>query len=133
MKFPPRLVYVAGAIGADSKEKRHENIDKGQQAGIEIWKMGGIPIVPHLNSLGATDAGVELSAIYLGDLEILSACHVMYRIPGWEKSRGVNYETAWANHNGIPIFDTLESLKDYLNSFIIEHPDPSLNLTRSNE
>ncbi len=114
MILPPKLVYVAGPISAPSKEGIEANIERGRLAGLEVWKLGLIPIIPHLNSLGMYESGsVTAERIYLSDLEILGRCDVVLRLSGWETSRGTCYETAWANFKKIPIFDDIELLKKH--------------------
>jgi Domain of unknown function (DUF4406) len=122
MKFPPKIVYIAGSISTNksgqpsTKEDRADNVEAGRLAGIEVWKLGAVAIVPHLNSLTMWEDGhVPGSDVYLGDLEILGRCDAMLVLPGWQKSRGVNYEVAWAKHKDIPIFGTLPELENWLN------------------
>jgi hypothetical protein len=114
MKFPIKLVYVAGPISAPTPELREANVKMGDVMGLEVWRIGAVAVVPHLNSPTHYEGAVSVSDIYLGDLEILGRCDAMLRLPGWEKSRGVQYETAWANFLKIPIFDTLHQLAEWI-------------------
>lgn len=115
MKFPLRIVYVAGRISASTDEERRANCEAGRRLGMEVWKAGAIAIVPHLNSMEMVHEGAMSEAdVYLGDLEVLGRCDAMIRVPGWEGSRGVDYETAWAMHKALPIFDSIEDLKKWL-------------------
>lgn len=111
-----KLVYIAGPISAPTESGVQANIDRGRDAGLKVWKLGAVAIVPHLNTPGSylNAGGISVEEIYLGDLVILERCDAMLRLPGWENSRGVGYETAWAQYHQIPIFDSLEELAAWL-------------------
>jgi len=114
--FPIKLVYVAGPINAATAEEVAVNIDRGRQAGVEIWQLGAVAVVPHLNTLNMySHDHVPKADIYLGDLEILKRCDAMLLLDGWESYQGVNYEVAWAKHRKIPIFHDLDELRKWLN------------------
>src|SRR5579863_955 len=108
-----KVVYVAGPISAPTPEEIDRNVAMGKRAGTEIWKMGAYPVVPHLNVPGhdIMAAGITAEQIYLGDLEILQRCDAMFLLPGWEASRGCNYERAWAEYHSIPVFEALATLE----------------------
>jgi len=103
------VVYVAGPVTARTTRQRWLNIARAQQVGFVIWRLGAVAVVPHLNSLGLGDHITD-EIIYRGDLELLARCDAMFRLPGWKRSRGTCYETAWAVRLGIPIFEDLDEL-----------------------
>jgi hypothetical protein len=114
--FPIKVIYVAGPISAPTKEGREANIERGRAAGANVYKLGAMPMVPHLNSMGMLeDEKIPVETIYLGDLALLQRCDAVLRLKGWESSQGVNYEVAWARHLKIPIFDDLATLELWLN------------------
>lgn len=116
MKFPIKVIYVAGPISG-TPEQRKERVKQAYNAAVELWKLGVAPLVPHLNtSPNMQDEGVTAESIYLGDLAFLERCDGMLRLSGWEKSVGVNYEVAWASYHSIPIFDSIDDIKGWLDA-----------------
>jgi len=73
-----------------------------------------VALIPHLNTPHPGEWNLTAADVYLGDLALLQRCTAMYRLDNWQLSYGCRLETAWAISNGIPIFDTLDALKDYL-------------------
>lgn len=115
MRFPLKVVWVAGRISASSAAERSANVEAGRRLGMDVWRAGAVALVPHLNSMNMVDEGAMSEAeVYLGDLEMLGRCDAMIRVPGWEGSRGVAYETAWAAHLGLPIFNSICDLEGWL-------------------
>lgn len=114
MRFPVRLVYVCGPITAKTKEQRDANIETGRAVGFDVWRLGAMAIVPHLNSLSMFERGVDGAAIYLGDLELMKRCDAVLVLDGWQASFGCNLEVSWANHNGMPVFFDLKGLGAWL-------------------
>lgn len=114
--FPKKVIYVCGPISAATHEERDANVQRGYEAGVRIWRTGNVALVPHLNSDGMFEkAHIPAADIYLGDLVLLERCDAMFRLPGWEGSRGCAYETAWATHKNIPVFDSWDELLAWLN------------------
>lgn len=135
IKFPIKLIYVAGPLSAETKEGIAANVARSITAGKEVWRVGGMAIIPHLNSPSSVFGGVMAAeSVYLADLELLDRCDAVFRISGWENSRGTCYETAWANFRQIPVFDEIEALEKWLNggwadnnvSVVSKHDVPSL-------
>lgn len=78
---------------------------------IEVWKAGFCCLCPHLNSGGLEEEGIENWKFYLGDLHILQRCDAMLLIPGWKDSQGAKMEVRMAQELGVPVFESLEELK----------------------
>ena len=115
MIFPIKLVYVAGPIKAATKAEHDANVARGREAGVEIWKMGAVAIVPHLNTMDMDHDGVPAADIYLGDLEVLKRCDAMFLLADrWYDSQGCNYEVAWAHHRGIQVCEDMDDLRAWL-------------------
>jgi hypothetical protein len=112
-----KLIYVCGPISAKTTEERAANVERGRVAGTAVWRLGAVALVPHLNSLGMYEQErIPAADIYLGDLVILERCDAMLRLEGWEASYGCGLETAWSQFKQIPIFDSLNELKVWLNA-----------------
>lgn len=111
-------VYVAGAISSSTVEGGLKNIRKGIVMGAELLSMGVSPYVPHLDyqfNLVQSEAHIDVDTYYKHDLEWLKLCDCMLVLPGWEHSKGVNNEIAFAEQNNIPIYFSKEQLIKYQN------------------
>lgn len=111
-----KKVYVAGAISAPSIEDGLKNIRKGIIAGAELLSMGFSPYVPHLDyqfNLVQSEVHIDVETYYKHDLEWLKLCDCMLVLPGWEHSKGVNCEIAFAEQNNIPIYFSKEQILMY--------------------
>lgn len=117
------LVYVSGPLTTGEQWK---NCSVASEIGLRIYRMGGIPVVPHLWSL--TEVQGLASGYNMGyedwmeiDLETLSRCHAVFRFGG--ESAGADREVEHAKRIGIPIFSgTMHSRHDIVD-WIKRFPD----------
>ena len=102
-----RCVYVCGPI---TKGNMTDNIGRGIKAGAELMAAGFVPYIPHLDFMAAIMCPNEFSyeAILTADLEWISRCDAILRLPG--ESPGGNREVAYAKKIGVPVFYTLKDL-----------------------
>lgn len=115
MNIPVKLIYICGPLSAQTPEGIEQNVEKALQAGREIWKLGAMSVIPHLNSPSGKFRGVMTAEmVYLADLELLDRCDAMFRLDGWRDSYGSRLETAWANFRRIRVFEELSQLERYL-------------------
>jgi hypothetical protein len=99
------IVYVAGPYGAPTHEGISANIQNARQVGIELWEMGHVPIVPHLNTAHfEVDCKVPNDAYYQGDLKIQARCDCVVVVPGWENSKGTRDEIEYAGTIDQPVY-----------------------------
>ena len=114
------LVYVAGPYRAKSTEhgqpnqwEQWENIRRAATLALEVWKMGASCICPHLNT--AFFEGAAQDSVWLdGDLEQLRRCDAVLMTPDWQRSVGATVEHDLAGQIGIPVFYTLDALREWL-------------------
>lgn len=106
------LIYIAGPFRGPTHWKQEQNIRTAEYYALEVWKMGGIALCPHLNTRNfqgelPDDAWLE------GDLIMLEKCDAILMVPGWNGSVGARAEAQHADRLGIPRFDTtqLDALK----------------------
>lgn len=96
-----KWVYISGPI---SQGDPFVNVRLAIQAGERLRKHGFVPIIPHLGALWSmtadTDATYDDWIRY--DLELLSRCDLLLRIPG--PSKGADTEVARAGELGIPVY-----------------------------
>lgn len=115
MRFPVRVIYVAGPISPSNGRTMLDNINQARQLAVEVWRVGAYPFTPHLNSTDGVLRGmVSGSDIYLADLAMLERCDAVLLMEGWETSRGANYEVAWADYKDKPVFYSIEQLERWL-------------------
>ena len=107
-------VYVSGPIsngGTLTAEARENNMKDAIVFGTTLIELGYAPLIPHLGVIiektyGAIDQETWLET----ELPWLRVTDAMLRIPG--QSAGADKEAAFAEANGIPVYHSIEELKD---------------------
>ena len=100
------LIYVAGPYTGSSREEVEGNVNRAIDAGIEIFRKGHFPYVPHLTDLvdrRARETGRELSwsDFIAWDTPWLRVCDALLHIGS---SRGADMELEEAVRLGKRIF-----------------------------
>lgn len=118
MKIMP-VIYVAGPFRGKTPNnfwQIHQNIYDAAQIGLKIWEMGGAVIVPHLNTSPYQNALPD--NVWLeGDLCILDRCDAIFMLPTWKSSLGATEERNYAIAAGIPVFDDLGKIKEFIDGY----------------
>ena len=83
-----KVVYIAGPYEAYTIPEVYANILKARDVATKYWELGYAVICPHSN----TAFMPSTSALYEGDIEILSRCDIVVMMCGWEKSKGASLE-----------------------------------------
>lgn len=117
-----KLVYVAGPFrAASSYVPGHqdmfavqENIMAAMKLGLEVARTPGLfPVIPHANTMFFTAAAPD--QVWLdGDLEMLARCDAILMTPDWQRSSGARAEHVFAADRNIPIFYTMDSLREWI-------------------
>lgn len=108
-----KLVYVSGAITADTQVERWEHIMLARYVAIKLWEMGFTVICPHLNTMFMDGAlGMDWEDWITGDLEIIERCDAVFMLPTWVDSRGANTERKHAQEIGIPVYYSLVEIEE---------------------
>ena len=108
-----KCVYVAGPYRGAHNWEIEENIRRAERLALEVWRSGAACICPHSNTRffqGAAPDHVWLD----GDLEILARCDAVLMTHDWERSSGARAEEQFAREKNIPVFYTLDVLRDWL-------------------
>jgi hypothetical protein len=118
-----KLVYVAGPFRSMNQNGKsnawgvQSNIMAAMKLALEVWKLGHAALCPHANTMFFQDADGCADEVWLeGDLEMLKRCDAVLVTPDWQRSSGARKEVLEACEAGIPVFQTLEALKVWLNT-----------------
>jgi nucleoside 2-deoxyribosyltransferase len=103
-----KLVYIAAPY---THPDPVENTHKAIQVAEELIKYGFVPYVPHVSLLWHLVAPHPVSFWYEYDLHILYRCDCLLRIGG--ASEGADNEVKYAQENSIPVFRSIQELKEY--------------------
>jgi hypothetical protein len=106
-------VYLSAPYSADTPEERLANTRRAMALGFRLIQMGFSPYVPHLSHYVDEMAKAEGETITYQewldyDCEWLLACDAI--LAPLARSPGVEHECRVASLNGIPEFDSIESL-----------------------
>lgn len=111
-----RLVYIAGRFSAPTREGIEANIRAAEDVGIEVARMGLFPVIPHANTARSEFGDVRPYEFWIrGTLMLMRACDLVLMLDGWEQSRGACGEHAEAKRSLMPVFYSLEQLKQWNN------------------
>lgn len=110
-----KLVYIAGPLRASNGWDVTLNIIKAKALALEVWRLGAVCICPHANTDGFGGVLPEQTWID-GDIEILTRCDAVLMADGWEQSYGACNERLAAMKHGIPVFLSLDLLKEWLDA-----------------
>jgi nucleoside 2-deoxyribosyltransferase len=108
-----KVVYVAGPFRGPDHWAIAENIRNAERLALEVWRAGAAVLCPHANTAHFQDAAPD--RVWLdGDLELLARCDAIVMTPDWQRSSGARAEEAFARERGIPVFYTIETLREWL-------------------
>ena len=97
------VVYIAGPFRARTSWGIAENIRAAERLGLEVAKLGMMPLIPHANT--AHFQGELPDKFFLdGTMELLRRCDAVMLTPNWATSSGARDEADEAERLGIPVF-----------------------------
>ena len=108
-------VYVSGNLTTDKKFL--QNIGNALDAATALLKLGYAVYVPHLNYFWEAQAASSIQwdndyRVWITmDYAWIDKCDAILRLPG--ASNGGDKEVAYAGRNNIPVFYSIEDLKDH--------------------
>nr|KXH73821.1 MAG: hypothetical protein AM324_16120 [Candidatus Thorarchaeota archaeon SMTZ1-83] len=105
-------IYVAGPYTAPTMEEMEENVQRAIDAGIELWRKGHFPLIPHLLhwvDLRAEELGVPMgwSDYMLWDAPWLDHCDALLLVA---ESKGALIELEHASRKGMTIFRSMDEV-----------------------
>lgn len=116
-----KVVYIAGPYRSDSHIGILENIDRAGVAAREVWGAGCAAICPHTNS-GHFGGVCPEEAFLEGYNEIVSRCDAVLVVGDYASSEGTMEEICTASSLGIPVFYSIEELREWAIS-IDDYPE----------
>jgi hypothetical protein len=102
-------IYVCGPLSSPDPAQRLANVYTAIDAGIEIYRRGHVPLIPHLNHFLDlrqidTGAGLGYEDFMAADFEWLRLSHGLLWLGS---SPGADREIDYARKRGIVIFESL--------------------------
>jgi nucleoside 2-deoxyribosyltransferase len=90
-----------------------QNIRRAETLALEVWKLGAACLCPHTNTRFFQNAAPDKSFLD-GDLELLRRCDAVLLTLDWERSRGARAEVEFAQQLKIPVFETIEAVRLFI-------------------
>lgn len=122
-----KVIYIAGPYRASGDRTVEHNVDRAALVAATVVSVSDARVsvlVPHLVGHGVDEAmaafppeRVPGDAYWLAaTLELLRRCDAVVLVWGWEASAGTAAEIAEARALGLPVFETTEALRSWLDS-----------------
>jgi hypothetical protein len=109
----PRVVYIAGPFRGASYWQQEQNVRRAEELALEVWRMGAAAVCPH--TITRFYQGELPDAVWLdGDIAVMLRCQAVLMLPDWPRSSGATEERRVALEAGIPVFETLDDLRAWL-------------------
>ena len=108
-----KLVYIAGPFRAPTAWEIERNVREAEDLGFAVIKLGAMPIIPHANTR-YFHGSVPDSFFIEGTLELLKRSDILLAMPRWQESEGATGELIWARRRGMPVCESLGSLRSCL-------------------
>lgn len=108
-----KVIYIAGKYRGQYPYQIKQNVIKADVFGMKVCELGAMPLIPHCNTFGYE--GLQDDEFFLeGTMELMRRCDAILLIPGWEQSQGATGEKKEAEARGLPVFQSIEELTDWL-------------------
>lgn len=109
MTHPPKLVYVAGPISADTPEAREANICRAEDLYTELLSRGIAAVCVHSTARRLWGRVKEADALK-SDFATLARCDAVVLTQGWQHSTGTALEITMASDLCMPIYESMAEL-----------------------
>lgn len=109
------LVYVAGPYSGTDRAAVEANIRRAELLGVEVAKLGAMPVIPHSNTANPHFEAVQPYQFWIeGTMELLRRSDAVILTEDWARSRGARGEHLEATRLGKPVFMQISELRDWL-------------------
>jgi hypothetical protein len=112
-----RIIYIAGPFRSKTSWGIEQNVRRAEEAGFEILRLGGFPLIPHANTRffhGSFEDEIFLE----GTLELLRRADAILLLSDWKKSDGARHEHKMAVVWGKVVLYSLQDAKKYLSEVV---------------
>lgn len=108
-----KQVYIAGPYRSGSVEGLSQNIYNAALVRDDVIRMGCVAVCPHVMF---NDCDVECSDRFwlAATQQLMLNCDAVVLVDGWERSHGTRAEVVAARQAGIPVFEHLRDLEDWV-------------------
>lgn len=108
-----KVVYIAGKFRAPTHWGVVENVRRAEAVALDVWSLGAAALCPHLNTANF-DGALPDEAWLSGTMALMERCDAVMLVPGWLDSEGARAERTRALALGLPVFDDLQKLAEWL-------------------
>lgn len=112
-----KVVYIAGPFRGPNAWAVEENIRRAERLALAVWELGAAALCPHTNTRFFDGAAPDKFFLE-GDLEMLKRCDAVLMTHDWDRSAGATAEHLFALRQGLAVFYTVLSLKNWLNASV---------------
>ncbi len=110
-----KVVYLAGPYRSDTEYGVHRHIQNAERLALEVWQLGAVCLCPQKNT--AYFGGALPDSVWLeGDLELLRRSDAVLVVPNSDGSVGTANEIALASKSGIPVFRSLDEVREWISA-----------------
>lgn len=107
------VVFIAGPFRGETAWEVERNIRRAEDLAFEVAVAGAMPLCPHTNTRFFD--GTLTDEFWLdGTMELLRRCDAVIMTDDWKRSSGARAEKAEAARIGIPVFENLGALIEWL-------------------
>lgn len=108
-----RVVYIAGPFRDHTAWKVEQHVRLAEDLSYAVAQLGAMPLCPHTNT--RYSHGTLTEQFWLdGTLELLSRCDAVIVTGDWKQSEGARAEVIAARQLSIPVFETIDALREWL-------------------
>jgi len=123
MTNAPKLIYIAGPFSAPTREGVERNIERAALVGVEVARLGAMPVIPHCNTAHPAFEHVQPYDFWIaGTLSLMLSCDAVLLMAGWEHSNGARGEKEAADRCGMPVFHSIPELESWLSNYTRTKP-----------
>jgi hypothetical protein len=111
----PPLVYLAGPFTATTRDGVERNIRAAEDIGIEVARLGAMPVCPHANTSRPEYEHVQGYDFWIvGTMKLMLVCNAVLMLDGWEQSNGARGERQVAHDACMTVLYSLDQLAEWL-------------------
>ena len=112
-------VYIAGKFRPKGPKEFQRielgtNVRNALAVGFSVARLGCVPVIPHSMYQEFYGFSVPESFWLEATASLLDRCDAVLLVPGWQESDGTLAERKRAKAQGIPVFETVVELREWM-------------------